>query len=47
VTLTGDAVVLFKASLGLPVPLDATLLIPGTAALVQAKAVPAVELVGV
>ena len=46
VTVTGDAVVLNKISPGLPVPEDAGLLIPATAARVQLKTVPAVPLAG-
>ena len=39
--------VLTRVSFGSPKPLDAALLIPGTAALVQAKEAPDVALVGV
>ena len=47
VTLTGEDVVLNNTSPGSPVPEEAGLLIPGTAARVHAKFVPAVPLVGV
>ena len=47
VTFTADAVVLINASLILPVPLAAELLIPVTAARVQANVVPVVLLVAV
>ena len=39
-------VVLISVSLGFPVPEEAALLIPGTAALVQGKLIPVVALVG-
>ena len=47
VTFTADAVVLINASLTLPVPLAAALLIPVTAARVHANVVPVVLLVAV
>ena len=47
VTSIGAVVVFVKVSLGLPVPVDAVLLIPATAALLHAYVAPLVLLVGV
>ena len=47
VTLIGFTVVLISVSFGFPVPAPTPLLMPTTAARVQAKVVPAVPLVGV
>jgi hypothetical protein len=44
--MTGFAELLTKISLGFPIPFDAGLLIPVTAALLQANVVPAVPLAG-